>query len=190
MRKTLSALCLGFLAACSSVDPNGGLGTTQLPDQFLDYNEYVCGVQPILIRRCSYLGCHGNPEHAFRLYSTGKLRLGDVANRNDLDAPLTSDEVEKNFESTSGLLYDATSADRALPNLDKLPLLSKPLAARFGGAEHHGIGVFPVYPNKTPTVDTEWGELVAWVGGAKQSTPPSSDCINFFMSMGLTPRGQ
>ncbi|HZS40550.1 MAG TPA: hypothetical protein VFF06_27145 [Polyangia bacterium] len=176
------------LAGCPTPDPNGGLTTTQQPDQFLDYNQFVCTVEPVLIRRCSYLACHGNPDHALRVYSAGKLRLGDISTRAARDAALTADEVERNFQSASGVIYASSAQARQTPIPTQVPLLAKPLAARAGGSEHHGIGVFPVFPATSLDQDAEWQALVNWVGGAKQPTPVDADCMTVFTTMGLTPR--
>jgi hypothetical protein len=173
---------------CPALNPNGGLATQSQPDQFLDYNQFVCTVEPVLIRRCSYLACHGNPDHALRIYSPGKLRLGDIATRAERDVQLSADEVELNFQSASGVVYASSDTARQTPILTQVPLLAKPTAARAGGSEHHGIGVFPVYPLPTLDQDPEWQALAAWVAGATQPQPLSSDCSMVFMNMGLQPR--
>src|SRR5947207_3115571 len=81
------------------------------PDNFLDYNDYVCNVMPVLVKRCSYLACHGNGDHALRIYSPGKLRLVPAMTRMARDATLTADEVERNFESASGIVLATTPAE-------------------------------------------------------------------------------
>jgi hypothetical protein len=177
-----------MLAGCPALDPKQGLATTGSPDAFLDYNQFVCTVEPVIIRRCSYLACHGNADHALRIYSAGKLRQSDDGTRNGRDGHLTDSEVELNFESVSGLLYAANADQRAQPDLQKIPLLGKPLKASFGGAEHHGVGIFPAYPAQTLEADAEWQALVAWVGGKKQPSPVDADCAQVFMFMGLNPR--
>jgi hypothetical protein len=191
----LAALLLG---ACPAPDPNKGLGTTPPPDQLLDYNQFVCAVQPVLIRRCSFLACHGNPDHALRIYSPGKLRIDDSGKRNDRDAVLNKDEVELNFQSASGLVLSASADARAAPDLQQVLLLGKPVARRAGGAEHHGVGVFPVYPAHDLSDDPEFLALANWVGGAKQPTAvdPATQqvkvtdpaCAQMFMILGLSPR--
>lgn len=177
-----------LLCGCPALDTSQGLTTTQSPDQFVDYNQFVCTVMPVLIRRCSYLACHGNPDHALRIYSSGKLRLTDDGTRNTRDSSLTSDEVELNFESAAGLLYLSSAAARTAPIISQVPLLAKPLARRVGGAEHHGVGVFPVYPALTLGDDTEWNALVTWVGGATQPNPVDTNCAAVFNNLGLMPR--
>jgi hypothetical protein len=175
-------------AGCPGLDPSHGLNTTA-PDQFLDYNTYVCNVMPVLVKRCSYTACHGNELHALRVYSPGKLRLGNPTTRMARDAIPTADEVELNFESASGIVLAATAAERNPPDVQKVLLLGKPLKASAGGAEHHGVGIFPTYPNTDPNKDPEFQALLAWVAGAKTSaTQLPTDCANLFKQLKLTPR--
>ncbi len=180
----LPALCVG----CPATDPAQGLqpGTS---DTVLDYNTFVCDVMPTLVRRCSYVACHGNAKHALRVYSPGKLRIGDPLARDARDSQLTADEIQANFESAVGMTRAATVDDRASGKLQKIPLLQKPLAARFGGDEHQRVGIFPVYPHATPDDDPEWLLLNNWVGGAKTATNPlRPDCAAFFQALGIQPR--
>ena len=188
MNRLVIILVVATVAGCPSLDHTQGLQTTGSPDAFLDYNQFVCTVEPVLIRRCSYLACHGNADHALRLYSPGKLRQTDDGTREGRDARLTAAEVELNFESVSGLLYAASATERTQADVQHIPLLGKPLKASFGGAEHHGVGIFPVYPAQTLADDAEWQALVSWIGGAKQPNPVDSDCAQVFMFMGLAPR--
>jgi hypothetical protein len=176
-----------FLAGCPATDPTTGL-TPAVPDQTLDYNSFVCDAQPVLIKRCSYLGCHGNADHALRLFSVGKLRQGDIATREQRDSQLTASEVELNFESAVGLTLGASQVQRNQLDIPAILLLQKPLASRFGGAEHHGVAVFPTWPHTTLTDDPEWTALSNWVSGAKQPNPPVQSCQDLFTAMGLMPR--
>jgi hypothetical protein len=176
------------VAGCPALDPTQGLNATP-PDQFLDYNSYVCTVMPVLVKRCSYLACHGNENHALRVYSPGKLRLGNPTTRMARDTLLTAQEVELNFESASGIVLAASAADRNPPNVQKVLLLGKPLRASAGGAEHHGVGIFPAYPNTDPNKDPEFQALLAWVAGAKTAANQlSPDCAKLFSTLKLTPR--
>jgi hypothetical protein len=172
-----------FLAGCPQPDPSRGLQTTLV----LDYNEFVCSVEPVLIRRCSYLACHGNPDHALRIYSPGKLRLAAPSTRLQLDTRLSADEVTRNFESAVGTVYAASPADRQSAT-DYVPLLVKPVRAAFGGSEHHGVGIFPVAPAPDLDHDAEWNALTAWVRGKKQPSPVEADCAALFQKMGLAPK--
>lgn len=187
MRPLIAFAAAVALAGCPAPDPTQGLPQTVPPDQVLDYNAFVCTVQPTLIRRCSYLGCHGNPEHALRIYSPGKLRIGNPTTRDQRDSGLTADEVERNFESAVGVVYTNTVGERQAPS-ERVLLLEKPLAARVGGAEHHGVGIFPAWPAQDLQHDAEWNALVAWVGGKKLTQPLDDDCNTIFMRLGLNPK--
>jgi hypothetical protein len=186
LRSVLVAAAAFALAGCPAPDNASGLVTTAPPAQLLDYNEFVCEVQPVLVRRCSFLACHGNAEHGLRVYSPGKLRLDESAvTREARDAKLSATEVQRNFESATGTVYFAQPADRHTPN-DKVPLLSKPTRASFGGAEHHGVGIFPT-GSFTLDNDPEFGLLRDWVGG-KKATGAELACADMFMKLGLNPQ--
>jgi hypothetical protein len=176
------------LAGCPAPDNSHGIVSTGLPSQLLDYNEFVCEVQPVLIRRCSFLGCHGNADHALRVYSPGKLRLNDtaMATRTARDSMLTPDEVFRNFESATGTVYFAQPSDRQSPD-DRVPILVKPTRAAFGGAEHHGVGIFPVYGAADLQHDAEYQALASWVAG-KKATGAEPACADMFMKLGLKPQ--
>jgi hypothetical protein len=174
------------LAGCPAPDNSHGLVTTGLPTSLLDYNEFVCEVQPVLVRHCSFLACHGQADHALRVYSPGKLRLIATTDRASRDAELSATEVMRNFESATGTAYDASAADRASPD-DHVPILLKPTRASFGGSEHHGVGIFPVYPAADLVHDPEYQILAAWVGG-KKATGTEPACAAMFMQLGLTPQ--
>jgi hypothetical protein len=176
------------IAGCPAPDNSHGLVTTAPPAQLLDYNEFVCEAQPVLIRRCSFLGCHGNADHGLRVYSPGKLRLVDNAmtTRSARDAKMSSDEVMRNFESATGTVYASQPIDRQFPD-DRVPILVKPTRASFGGAEHHGVGIFPVYPAQDLAHDPDYAALAAWVGG-KKATGKEPACADMFMKLGLNPQ--
>ncbi len=175
-----------MLTGCPAPDNSHGLVTTGPPTSLLDYNEFVCEVQPVLVRHCSFLACHGQADHALRVYSPGKLRLIATADRASRDAQLSANEVMLNFESATGTVYDATAAERASPD-DHVPILLKPTRASFGGSEHHGVGIFPVYPAADLAHDPEYQLLAAWVGG-KKATGSEPACAAMFMQLGLSPQ--
>jgi hypothetical protein len=186
VRALLIVLSVG-LVGCPALDNSHGLVTTAPPAQLLDYNEFVCEVQPVLIRHCSFLGCHGQAAHALRIYSPGKLRLDDSAvTRAARDGALSADEVERNFESAVGTVYAAQPSDRQNPD-DHVPILVKPTRASFGGSEHHGVGIFPVYPAADLAHDAEYALLAAWVAG-KKATGSEPACVDMFGKLGLMPK--
>jgi hypothetical protein len=82
----------------------------------------------------------------------------------------------------------ANDSQRASVDLQAIPLLRKPLAARLGGDEHQGVAIFPVFPSADLASDQEFQKLVNWVGGAKETNPPSADCASFFTALGVSPQ--
>jgi hypothetical protein len=175
------------LASGCSLNPNQGLQTAPAAETY-DINGFVCEAMPVLIRHCSYLGCHGNAQHALRIYSPGKLRASDVVTRADRDASLTAAEVEANFDSATGVLLAGKPPNGQSLDLQTAPLLQKPLRAAFGGDEHHGVGIFPFPPATTLAGDPEWNALLGWAAGGKEPKPLSSDCANLFMAIGVSPK--
>jgi hypothetical protein len=145
-------------------------------------------VQPTLVKRCSYLACHGNAAHALRIYSPGKLRLAGADTRDKRSAQLSAAEVQLNFESATGVSNGASEQDRGQGVINNIPLLIKPLAARFGGSEHQGVAIFPVYPHALIVDDPEYAALVNWVAGHKQPSPVDKPCADYFASLNLMPR--
>ena len=142
-----------------------------------------------MIRRCSFLGCHGNAEHALRIYSPGKLRLDDSSG----DAPgarrqaLRADEVKRNFESAVGTVYFALPSDRLSAERQGAAAGPSRRARRVGGAEHHGVGIFPVFPAQDLAHDPEWNALAGWVGG-QEGHRQRAACADMFMKLGLKPQ--
>jgi hypothetical protein len=186
-RRAVLIVAALLLAACPALDPKQGLQATPAA-QLYDYNGFVCEAMPVLIRHCSYLGCHGQANHAFRVYSSGKLRLGDVSSRSDRDAPLSADEVQGNFDSATGMLLAGAAPEGQPLDQEKAPLVLKPLRAAFGGDEHHGVGIFPFPPAASLAADPEWTALTQWAAGAKEPSPPTANCKNLFSALGLTPK--
>ncbi len=73
-----------------------------------------------------------------------------------------------------------------------MPILVKPTRAAFGGSEHHGVGIFPVYdPKNNPMADlahdADYQALAAWVAG-KKATGSEPACADMFMKLGLKPQ--
>lgn len=180
------ALCLILLGGCQAVEVPPGL-TPPDAGAPLDYNHFVCHVMPTLVQRCSFSACHGDAAQALRVYSAGKLRLSEPLTRADRDAAITAAEIDANYESAVGVLLGATPAQRASLDLQYLPLLQRPLAAAFGGAEHQGVAMFPLSPAARPSADPAWNQLAAWVVGASQD-PPDEACADFFTALNVRPR--
>lgn len=126
-------VCLGWcLLACApaaeQADPDGIVP--------LDEAVFRCSVEPILIRDCSYLACHGT-ERPLRVYSVGKYRAPDVDDSTLMTRtqPLTEGEEHANFLSAAGFGYPDV---RPRSNL----LLRKALPPAAGGYAHTGGAIF------------------------------------------------
>jgi hypothetical protein len=144
-------ILLGIVAAgCADVTN----GPAPDPSKTLDETVFDCNVQPILIRQCSYLACHGQAGTALRVYSVGKLRSTMPQNIDDLEAPLGSDEIHANFLSATG--FAATASD---PSQNYL--LLKPLPSSAGGYEHAGGAIYA-----GGTSDAQYVAIRAWLSGS------------------------
>src|SRR5262245_57286831 len=86
------------IAACSDVVNEAAAN----PADGLDEGVFRCKAQPVLVRQCSYLACHGNAGTALRVYSPGKLRATPPTNADDANLPLTEAEQHANFQSAAG----------------------------------------------------------------------------------------
>ena len=141
-------ILLGALVACSEVTNAPGVD----PTSKLDENAFRCTVQPILVRQCSYIACHGQPGTALRVYSPGKLRAGSAQSLDDLIAPLTDAEQHGNFTSAAGFAVTAATPDDNF-------LLKKPLPSSAGGFEHAGGAIY------AGTNDPQYVAIRAWLAG-------------------------
>jgi hypothetical protein len=136
------------IAACTAVIEEPA--PTAIP--LLDEVKFRCRVEPILIRDCSYLACHGNAQFPLRVYSVGKLRAGDTSTLEARTAPLTDAERHANFLSAGAFAFGGVAPDDNL-------LLRKPMPSETGGYEHKGGATF-VGPDDTRAV-----ELRRWLAG-------------------------
>jgi hypothetical protein len=137
------------IAACSDVVNEAAPN----PADSLDEGVFVCKVQPVLVRQCSYLACHGNPGTALRVYSPGKLRAIPPANADDANAKITAAEQHANYLSAAGFSFDTPP--------DSNWLLLKPLPPSWGGYEHLGGAIY------TSPTDPQFTAIHDWVSGSK-----------------------
>jgi hypothetical protein len=119
---------------------------------FLDEVKFRCRVEPILVRDCSYLACHGNAGFALRVYSIGKLRAGDSATLEARTAPLSDAEEHANYLSAAAFAFAGVAPDDNL-------LLRKPMPSESGGYEHMGGATF------TGVDDPRVGTIRGWLAG-------------------------
>jgi hypothetical protein len=131
LSSVLLALLVGALGACSPVAnaPAPGLVAA------LDEPAFRCKVEPILIRDCGYMACHGQAGSPLRLYSIGKLRLGDSSTLAARTAPLTDAERHLNFLSAQAFAVAGLAPEDNW-------LVRKPLPAADGGFAHLGGAIW------------------------------------------------
>jgi hypothetical protein len=146
------SLVLGTVVLAGCADVTNGPATD--PSKTLDETVFDCNVQPILVRQCSYIACHGRADAALRVYSPGKLRATPPQDLDDLTAPLGSDEAHANFLSATG--FAATASD-PMQNY----LLLKPLPSSAGGYEHAGGAIYA-----GGTSDPQYVAIRAWLSGS------------------------
>ena len=127
----LSSLFVGALAACSPVEnaPAPGLVAA------LDEPVFRCRIEPILVRDCGYLACHGQAGSPLRLYSMGKLRLGDSSTLAARTAPITDAERHLNFLSAQAFAVAGVDPEDSW-------LVRKPLPSSAGGFAHLGGAIW------------------------------------------------
>jgi hypothetical protein len=127
----LLPLLLGALAACSPVEnaPAPGLVVA------LDEPAFRCSIEPILIRDCAYLACHGQAGSPLRLYSMGKLRLGDSSTLAARTAPITDGERHLNFLSAQAFAVSGVAPEDTW-------LVRKPMPSSAGGFAHLGGAIW------------------------------------------------
>jgi hypothetical protein len=142
------AVLLFMLAACTDVEN----ASAPDPAKKLDEAVFRCNVEPVLVRQCSYNGCHGQAQAALRVYSPGKLRATPPAKLDDAIVALTDAEHHANFLDAAGFAYgDVAPEDNFL--------VRKPLPGSDGGFAHFGGAIF------TGTHDPNYLAIRDWLAG-------------------------
>lgn len=123
-RAVLLALFASLLLACQADEP--------VPLSPLDRTYYESCVEPIVVKRCGMLACHGNADRFYRVFSRNRFRIDkDPAKR---DAVITEEERTFNYEAAIAMVDPQ--------DLDKSLLLMKPLDGDRGGYIHDGATEF------------------------------------------------
>ena len=142
-----------FAGACGE---HTGSDSASLPD--VDYDYFVRHIQPILEHRCAFFACHGSRERFLQIYQETRLRENPDPNPIfQAPAPLTPEELQRNFEQTAGMLYGFDDPQAS-------PLFSKPLQP---GTRHAGATLFEgpdVFLNRE---DPDYQTLLRWACGAR-----------------------
>ncbi len=142
-----------FAGACGE---HTGSDSASLPD--VDFAYFVRHIQPILEHRCAFFACHGSRDRSLQIYQ--EVRLREIPDPNPIfeaPAPLTPEELERNFEQTAGLLFGFDDPQDS-------PLFSKPLQP---GTRHAGATLFggpDVFLNRE---DPDYQTLLRWARGAR-----------------------
>ncbi len=148
MSLRLVLFTLWAIAGCTEI--SGGPAPGAIP--VLDEVKFRCRVEPVLVRDCSYLACHGNSGFPLRIYSVGKLRAGDSSTLASRTAPITDAEHHANFLSAAAFAFGDVAPDDSL-------LLRKPMPSEAGGYEHKGGATF------TGPDDPRAVEIRRWLAG-------------------------
>ena len=151
----LCVLLVAVLIACGCGEHTGS-DYGSLPN--VDYDYFVKHIQPILEHRCAFFACHGSRERFLQIYQEVRLReIPDPHPIFEAIAPLTAEELQRNFEQTSGILYGFDDPQDS-------PLFSKPLQP---GTRHAGATLFggpDVFLNRE---DPDYQTLLRWARGAR-----------------------
>lgn len=151
---------LGVVAA-SSAALAACKGDAPAPLSGLDEAFYGCKVEPIVVKRCGMLACHGRAERFYRVFSRNRFRFDqEPMNR---DAIITVEERRFNYEAALAMV-DLGDPDRSF-------LLKKPLDRKGGGYYHGGELMFHLGDVFLSTDDPEYKILSDWVHGAKEAAP-------------------
>ena len=108
-----------------------------------DFEYFVCAVQPVLDRDCSFGGCHGSVDRGMQVLSPSRMRIAseygfarlgvtDEEVEEGIHPPLTAIELSFNYDQARAF---AAASDDEAPQL-----LSRPLAVSAGGRYHAPAG--------------------------------------------------
>lgn len=152
----------------------------------LDAAKYECDVEPIVIRNCSMLGCHGTETgRAYRLYARGRLRItgrtitepgclsaGTVSASETCiggieckcwTVPQIAEERRRSFDSARGFALDG--AGQPLADIAQSELLAQPLVG--GGFAHAGMSMWSA-------TDADYATVKAWLSGQTRGSACNS----------------
>jgi len=131
----------------------------------LDFDHFVCSIQPILERECSMPACHGNNQRPFKVLASGRMRIGDEYEASK--SLLTGADVSagKHPKLTYGELaynyYQARAFALVTQGFPQSQLVTRPLAVRAGGMAHAPrADVF--FDLDDPSIE----RIEAWISGA------------------------
>ena len=136
--------------------PNAAITTGELDEAF-----YRCRVEPVVVARCAFFACHGDPARPYRLYAPNRMRLDVTEDQRALY--LTGAETRANYENAIGF-----SVPHEGYGYDEPLLVEKPLDEAIGGAYHEGAEIYGGGDVFTDPSDPELDVLRAWIDGATE----------------------
>lgn len=105
-----------------------------------DADLFATQVQPILVRHCAFLGCHGREGTPLTFYAVDYLRLRDPEGVIDFSRPALDETALAPAELLHNQRTLAARAGAADPGGERL--LSRLVAPAVGGIPHGGVVVF------------------------------------------------
>ncbi len=122
----------------------------------LDIEAFRCDAQPVLMARCSFYPCHGDPNRPLVVYAPGRLRW-DAVPAGTQQAGQTEAELGANYQAAIKFALGAEPS-RSL-------LVRKPLDVRAGGVYHFGESIYEAGDVFDSTDDPGYQRLLAWLFG-------------------------
>lgn len=135
-------ILIGFLTAsgCDSLQASEQMPTPS-PVTFRTV------VYPILLRDCSFAGCHANSERPFQVFGPGRVRLDSES---DIFDPPTELEFERAYWRTCSMLLYRDDPFESL-------MLAKPLdGVRHGGEDDLGRNLYRDRSDRSLSLIMQW----------------------------------
>lgn len=145
-------LALLLLAGCVSQNE-------PVIEPLLDADFYRCRVEPIVVARCAFFACHGDPSRPYRVFAPNRMRYG--VSEAERALAMTPEETELNYRSAIGFARERAGYDEPL-------FVAKPLDQTIGGAYHEGAELYGAGDVFTDPDDPELAVLREWIAGARE----------------------
>lgn len=151
-----------LLALAAGCAPRNGPSPSSDPGDPTVFKEKA---QPVIQRRCAFLGCHGRPDLPLRLFAVDYARIPTGGPGVALDVRnLSSEELTRN-QSALAVRVDGRATNATT-------LLRKVCATAIGGEAHAtGDVIF------TSRSDPDYQALCAWAQTAAAARPPLTDPV-------------
>jgi hypothetical protein len=156
--RVLASLHLFFCLGAGCAQPNAAVTPGELDEAF-----YRCRVESVVVARCAFFACHGDPARPYRIYAPNRMRLDVTEDQRALY--LTEAETRANYENAVGFSVSTQGY-----GYDEPLLVEKPLDEAIGGAYHEGAEIYGAGDVFTDPSDPELDLLRAWIAGAREET--------------------